>query len=331
MSTRRSSRHEEHEEHENHERWLVTYADMVTLLMVLFIVMFSISQVDQRKFAELRDGLQAGFGSQDSILQGTQSMNPDVGVAMIAPQLQLSGADGEMQAQVAKAIDKDRALERDRREATARRELERLEKLRARLEQALRLAGLDGDMRASYDERGLVLSLVSRHVVFENDLAVLTRRGAQVVDAIGAVLARVTDPLEVDGHTNQVPVKPRYYPTDWDLSAARALTVLGRFQSVSGLAAKRLSLSAFGHTRPLVDPALPQSQRINKRVDVVVRYATDRETSALIPGLARAGRAGKVGGADLPGPSDGPAPTGPDGVSAAAEPALPPVTTGPTS
>ena len=61
---------EEHEEHENHERWLVSYADMMTLLMVLFIVMFAISQVDQRKFAALKTGLSAGFGAPVAILSG---------------------------------------------------------------------------------------------------------------------------------------------------------------------------------------------------------------------------------------------------------------------
>src|SRR4051794_37528300 len=65
---------EEHEEHENHERWLVSYADMMTLLMVLFIVMFAISQVDQRKFAALKTGLEAGFGTPVAMMPGGDAM-----------------------------------------------------------------------------------------------------------------------------------------------------------------------------------------------------------------------------------------------------------------
>ncbi|MCW2815801.1 MAG: flagellar motor protein MotB [Nocardioides sp.] len=320
MSTRPRSRlHEEEEEHVNHERWLVTYADMVTLLMVLFIVMFSISQVDQRKFQELRDGLAAGFGAQDSILEGANSLQPEMGARPVSPDLQPISADPAARARVQRAVEESRRLERDRRAADARRELARLEALRERLMTALEEAGLRGDVRASYDERGLVLSLVSRHVVFENDLAVLTARGISVVDQLGAVLAAVPDPVQVDGHTNQVPVKPRYYDTDWDLSAARALTVLGRLQGVAGLPPRRLSLAAYGHTRPMVDPSLPRSQRVNKRVDVVVLASTDHETSALIPGLARERRSGT---SEAPGPSGpGAAATG-DGATAAGAPQL---------
>src|SRR5881628_2186089 len=70
---RRQADHEE--EHENHERWLLTYADMITLLMVLFIVLFAISQVDQKKFNQLKDGLAAGFGVQTSVLDGSEGVN----------------------------------------------------------------------------------------------------------------------------------------------------------------------------------------------------------------------------------------------------------------
>ena len=69
MSRRRAAHHEE--EHENHERWLATYADMITLLMVLFIVMFAMSSVDQRKFNALKSGLAAGFGQSTSVLDGS--------------------------------------------------------------------------------------------------------------------------------------------------------------------------------------------------------------------------------------------------------------------
>ena len=77
MSSGHGSRrktHAEHEEHENHERWLVSYADMVTLLMVLFVVMFAMSQVDEKKYAQLKEGLAAGFGSSDSLLDGNDSI-----------------------------------------------------------------------------------------------------------------------------------------------------------------------------------------------------------------------------------------------------------------
>jgi chemotaxis protein MotB len=289
MSQRRV-RHEEPEEHENHERWLVTYADMVTLLMVLFIVMFAMSQVDQRKFAELRDGLAAGFGSQDSILDGASSLQPEPGetaIGPVAPLLSDPGLTESQQAEVVQAVSRSAALERDRTRADAQAEVERLEALRQRLLDALRREGLERDVTTTFDQRGLVVSLVSRHIVFEADRAELTTRGREVVDVLGAVLVTVDDPLQIDGHTNQVPVKPAFYATDWDLSAARAVTVLRRLEEVTGVATGRLSLAAFGHTKPLLDPADPRSQDINKRVDVVVLSSADPEAAALIPGMAR--------------------------------------------
>ena len=103
----RRKKHEDHEEHENHERWLVTYADMVTLLMVLFIVMFAMSQVDERKYAQLKEGLAAGFGESDAILTGSESIQTQPGAApvdAVAPQLSQSTLSDKQMAAVDAAL-----------------------------------------------------------------------------------------------------------------------------------------------------------------------------------------------------------------------------------
>ena len=82
MAATQASRSTE-EEHENHERWLVTYADMVTLLMVLFIVMFAMSQVDQKKFNALKEGLAAGFGVSAAVMDGSESLLDNPGSAAV--------------------------------------------------------------------------------------------------------------------------------------------------------------------------------------------------------------------------------------------------------
>ena len=282
MSTRR--RHlEDEEEHENHERWLVTYADMVTLLMVLFIVLFAMSQVDQKKFNALKLGLAAGFGQSTSVLDGSASILEQPGTSTMNPVAPELNFQEIREVQLAGASNSD-ADEARRRAAEA--EVERLERLYARLLAALRERGLEDDIHVSYDERGLVLSLVSRHVVFQADLATLSARGMAVVDTLAPVLATVSDPLEVDGHTNQVAVQPKYFATDWDLSAARAVTVLRRLTEVGGLPGERMRLSAYGHEKPLVDPSRPGSQRVNKRVDVVVLSPLAPETRALLREVA---------------------------------------------
>lgn len=295
---RRRKRHEEPPEHDNHERWLVTYADMLTLLMVLFIVMFAMSQVDEAKYNALKSGLAEGFGSQSSVLTGSpavlQDDLADVGSEFISSQA-FQAMPADQQQLVRAAVDAEEKRRIQARYAEAAAEARRLEEVRHRLMVALRHAGLAKDVLATIDDRGLVVSLVSRHVVFQPDVARLSPRGERVVDTLAPVLQKVPNALRIDGHTNQEPVKPRLYATDWDLSAARAVTVLRRLNELGGVPKKRLSAAAFGHERPLVDPDVPGSQEVNKRVDIVVLPQTSLEATQLIDDVLSA-RPGGQGG-----------------------------------
>ena len=283
-----------HEEHENHERWLVTYADMVTLLMVLFIVMFAMSQVDQKKFNALRDGLAAGFGQSTSIQNGSSSILSEAGMAAQSPiapskfavevkQIKTSTTSAE-----SKAIAAHEDLKSRQQYAEAKAEVDRLSALLQRLHVALVKHNLQDDVHATIDNRGLVLSLVSRHVVFQANMATLTPRGQALVDTIAPVLRDISDPLEIDGHTNQAKGAPKYFASDWDLSSARAVTVLRRLNEADAVPAARLTASAFGHTKPLIDPTKPGSQQLNKRVDIVILSALPSETRARIKEVIQA-------------------------------------------
>jgi chemotaxis protein MotB len=285
VAAARRRRREAQEEPENHERWLVTYADMVTLLMVLFIVLFSMSVVDEKKFNELKAGLAAGFGDSASVMTGSESTLEQPGVAAVTPvRPEAFPASSPSVQQALHVLSEEQA-----RYAAARAERDRLERLGRELDAALRRAGLAADVTRGIDDRGLVLSLTSRHVVFEPDRAELSRRGKRVLDAVSPVLRRATEDLRIDGHTNQVPVKPRYFATDWDLSSARAVTVLRYLNEVGSIPGQRLSASAFGHEVPLVDPSRPGSQRVNKRVDVVVLSDLPAATRELLDDVAAAG------------------------------------------
>lgn len=286
------------EEHENHERWLVSYADMITVLMALFIVLYAMSQVDEEKFLELRQSLAAGFGSQVD-LNGSPNVMTGQGVApmaAIAPSI-VESANGGARGRTVRPelaptdpVSEAMAAQRRRQFAEAKAEAERLQRIADEVNAVLRSRKLLSDVRVVIDDRGLVISLVSEHVVFAADLATLTPRGARVVDTLAPVLTDLADDLQIDGHTNQVDVQPKYYPTDWDLSAARAITVLRRLNEVGGVPEERLKASAYGHERPLVDPAEPGSQRVNKRVDIIVESALPAETRALLPQASAAGR-----------------------------------------
>lgn len=276
---------EDHDEHHVDERWLVTYADMVTLLMVLFIVMFAMSTVDEKKYEQLKEGLAVGFGREQSILDGASPVSNHKGASdpgQASYEMLLAQVPEAQRATVTRILQESDRLKNDRAHSEARTEVDRLLKVWQRIDRALRAKGLREDVRATIDDRGLVVSLVSRHIVFEPDVAVLTPRGQQVVDTMAPVLRTLTEPIELDGHTNQEKVRPRYYPTDWELSLARAAHVLRRLEEVHGIAAGRLRATGFGHTKPLVDPARAGSQKVNKRVDVVVLSPAPAETRALM-------------------------------------------------
>jgi chemotaxis protein MotB len=264
---------------------------MVTLLMVLFIVMFAMSVVDEKKFNMLKEGLAAGFGQPTSILDGSHTILEEPGTAITAP---VAAADlaadvpDKSKTSVNQAVAKIEQRATDRKRAAAELEVDRLEGVRKKILEALKKKGLEDDVRTRYDERGLVVSLVSRHVVFDPNVAELSARGRLVLDTLAPVLRALTDPLSIDGHTNQVKVKPKYYPTDWELSAARAVGVLRYLHAAWQLPNDRMTATAYGHEKPLVKPSQPGSQEINKRVDIVVQSPLPSETRALMSEVLKA-------------------------------------------
>lgn len=273
------------EEHENHERWLVSYADMITVLMALFIVLYAMSQVDEAKYAQLKNGLADGFGREQSILNGADPVSNAKGVddpGETTHQVLLAQVPEGQRELVDQIVAESERLRRDRQYGDASSEVDRLLKVWSRIDRALRREGLRDDVLATIDERGLVVSLVSQHVVFEPNVAELTDRGRRVVDVLAPVLQSLTEPIELDGHTNQEKVKPKFFPTDWELSLARAAHVLRRLEEVHGIRAPRLRATGFGHTKPLIDPARTGSQKVNKRVDIIVLSQQPAETRALM-------------------------------------------------
>lgn len=273
------------EEHENHERWLISYADMITVLMALFIVLFAMSQVDDTKYQELRDSLRTGFGQSGAMMHEKSSVldaSGSVTLNDVVPQDELEAMTPEEIQLVDRALQRSKQLEQQQAAAQVAREVNRLEGVLKRLTKALRARGLADDVRASIDDRGLVVSLVSQHVVFHANLATLTDRGRRVLNTLSPVLRDLPDALQIDGHTNQVPVRPKYYQTDWDLSAARAITVLRHLNETGRIPNSRLSATAYGMERPLLSPKRAGSQRINKRVDIVVLSSLPPESRELL-------------------------------------------------
>ncbi len=289
---KRHKKHPPHEEHENHERWLVSYSDMMTLLMVLFVVLFAMSQVDSEKFVKLKAGLAAGFGAESVALQGrgsqlqegTPETEPfDPGSKVGQPVDPAAAAqDKELQQAVA-AADRARQSQMAQRAET---EADNLREIQRRLTAELEARGLANNVRFAIDERGLVVTIVTSSVIFAGDSADLQAGGRGILDAIGPGIAALPNKIQVDGHTNQLPVQTQNYPSGWELSSARASSVVRYLIDRFGLPAIRMSAAGYADTRPLLDPADPQAATVNRRVEVVVMSSLPPGEAALLPSAA---------------------------------------------
>jgi chemotaxis protein MotB len=277
---RRRGHEEEHEEHENHERWLVSYADMMTLLMVLFIVMFAISQVDEKKFAALKTGLAAGFGAPVAILSGGDQLL-DPGGAVAPDSVNLAGAAGAKTPSA--ALDPSRSVQPEQvsqlakaqEQAQVANEVENLAKAQQELKAALAAKGLSKGATFRFDERGLVVTIATDDVLFDSGGATLSPKGRRILDTLAPTLKKLPNRLSIDGHTNNIPIHTAQFPSNWELSADRATGVLRYLRSAHGLPFGRMSATGFADTKPLLPTSDPRSISANRRVEIVVIARVD--------------------------------------------------------
>ena len=269
---RRAHHAAEHEEHEeaNHERWLLTYADMITLLMVLFIVLFAISVVDKKKFAALADGLSHNFGATNKVLpagtgvlDGGKTSNNDEGQLDNNPAQPLSPIDQvevtQMQAQ--QQIQKENLIKQEQ---------QTLLGAKQQIEAALKAKGLQNSASFKLTSRGLVVSIVTDQVLFDTGQANLKPVGQEVLDAVAPALVKLPNDISIEGHTDNVPITGGLFASNWELSAVRATTVLRYLMAHDGMPADRMSATGYADTKPVVPNDSPAHQAQNRRVELVV-------------------------------------------------------------
>jgi chemotaxis protein MotB len=293
---RKKGGHEEHEEHVNHERWLVSYADMLTLLFVLFVVLYSMSDVNMKKFAQLASGLSQGFGAQSAAFSGSQSTLDGAGQSAEIVQIDPGANPGDGKTGTSNMTEKEKAavkaaiqaedrLKASQNATAATKEAEDLKKVENKLSDALAKQGLLNSVKFTIDRRGLVVTIVTNEVVFAGNRADLQAGGKKILNALAPTLAKLPNNIEVDGNTNQLKAVTTYYPSGWELSAARASTTV-RYFAGHGIAKNRMSAVGFSDTKPLIDPKDPRSITMNRRVDVVVLTTLPADQAALLPAAA---------------------------------------------
>ena len=259
---RRRGLEEEHEEHVD-ERWMASYMDMVTVLMCMFIVLFAMSTVDQAKFVQLKNSLATGFGAVD-----VGKVDTAEGIVVPADLVDTPAVDD------AGTTDLELAIA----------EVDDLTAVQAAMQAALTAVGLDTLVEYTIDERGLSVGLVGSETFFEPNVATLSGQAVGVLDAIGPVLAGSLREVSVEGHADRHGVTTNY-PTDWELSSARATQVLRHLVEKNGVASDRIGAIGYGSARPVDTGEDLAAMARNRRVDVVLLSNQPDSVRALIPSV----------------------------------------------
>ncbi len=265
--------HEEHEEHVNHEAWVIPFADLLTLLMAMFIALFAMSTVDNDKFKELSIGFNEALGGgklETGVFAAQEGRDLVPGTGEGA-----SGRDGGSSEGLASNNDGQSVIEkllqqREDLQAAMAQERESLEDVRERIQAAADAKGLGDQLAFDLRDDGLHVTIITDQVLFDSGRAEIQPSGVAVLNIVAAVLADVGNPILIGGHTDNVPISTTQFPSNWELSGARASAVL-RFVAEHGLAGANLQATGYADTRPVASNDTAAGRAQNRRVEIVVQ------------------------------------------------------------
>ena len=221
------------EDRENLERWLLTYADLITLLLAFFIVLYSMSRLDAEKFEHISKALRTVLrgDSASPLPHETIMMMDDPGNGPI------------------KTGD--------------------LNYLKSNIDKLLLEKGLDEKISATIEDRGLVIR-VSESAFFDLGSAELKEQAMGIMDLFGSILSEIPNHVRIEGHTDNLPIKNEMYPSNWELSTYRATVCIRYLIENYGMKPDRVSAMGYSEYRPIEGNDTPEGRNKNRRVDIVV-------------------------------------------------------------
>lgn len=261
----RQDRRKKRPENKGAPKWLVTYSDMVTLVLVFFILLFSMSQIDITKFESITrsfqsravlDFLPSAVPSEDITADDVEGQGgDDLGTTD-------AGDDGEDD----EDIDLDGVL--DQLEEWEKK-ADALARLMENVEQFLASEGLGDVISANRTEEGVHLVLQDS-ILFDSGEAIILESGIPFLDEVGHLLKGISNTVRVEGHTDSRPIATYRYPSNWELSGARAGGVVRHFIEEQGLNPERFLIAGYGDTRPVAKNDTPENMSKNRRVEIVI-------------------------------------------------------------
>jgi chemotaxis protein MotB len=219
-------------EKENNERWLITYADLITLLLIFFIVLYSMSQINAQKFSELSQSMAIIFGQtgRSGVLDGGRSVMPD---------------------------------------PSTFKERKNLSNTKEQIKRMIMKNGLEGKITVKKDSRGLVISIQDT-IFFSKGSADLGIQAQDILTSVGQMLAQMPNAIRIEGHTDNIPIHTQKFYSNWELSIARATSVLHHLLNTSHIPPERLSASGYGEYKPIASNKSEIGRRFNRRVDIII-------------------------------------------------------------
>jgi len=242
-----------HRPHSNHDRWLVSYADFITLLFAFFVVLYSVAQVDRKKIAELAEAIQQAFGNAQ-----TPSANRVPVILKITPG-ELPKNLPEPQPRPSPEVNRD------------------LTDLRKELEQALAEQIAQGEVSIRNSPEGLVIGLQEAGF-FESGSADIRSTSRSVFGRIATMLVKRGCQVRIEGHTDNVPIHNSQFNSNWELSASRATEVVRQLITQYQFSPELLSAAGYAEYHPVASNDTAEGRAKNRRVDVVI--VAERRVSA---------------------------------------------------
>lgn len=239
-----------HPEHENLERWLVSYADFITLLFATFVVLYALAQVDATDFAKLEESLKHAF-SQNTLFEGQQSI--------------LTGSDSLFDQQQANSFIPSLMLEY----ISPKYEEDSFKEISEEIRELTELGELEG-ITTKITEKGLLLTFEDKYL-FAPASAYLSSDAKKLLDKVGVLVCKkfILHSMLVEGHTDNLAINSKQYPSNWELSSARACSVVRYLISRFNFAPSLFSAVGYSDTRPL-ETAISPKDPVNRRVEILI-------------------------------------------------------------
>ena len=236
-------------EKENSERWLLTYSDMITLLMLFFIVLYSMSQIDVAKYTQISQALESAFAGGN---WGIFESEPNAGSRQL-----FTAGRGLLRTNDKYPLVKNKPPAKKK-------------KVYNQVITVLQPYIKADKVRVVSNENGIVISL-SSDLFFDPGSAQIVKENTSVLDTVSGVLSKLDNNIRIEGHTDDQPLTAvnQQYHSNWELSSQRAINILEYFET-KGVRSKNMSAVSFGSTRPIEDNSIPEGRAYNRRVDVVI-------------------------------------------------------------